>query len=339
MIEKLYDDLMELYSNSGKEFLEEMAALLKARFPEQEHTIFVRGEAGDWKIAASTLSDDDEAEFLQKMVETEFLDKGEKWLRFSQNRHGVLNHAVLPLSVRNKPAAGVWILESLRKEKGFAENKILKTAQMMALLVQTVHDEKLCIYNRYLDAETDFPGRLYFRQMLERLKEKGYRVLVCVLRRIDYREEVRLYGSQKAIEEIKKLADMVEELNFGTVFTIAEDTFAVLTVERQAEAYAGMIELMEKHRMGSVLQGLILSPKTCDDILMEIENRFCMCSAGRVLLPEPVRSNPLSRIFGEPEGKPEKASAKHEPEELPAEAALPIEEEDFMELLERSGNL
>lgn len=339
MIEKLYDDLMELYSNSGKEFVQEMAALLKARFPEQEHTIIVRGEAGDWRIAASTLSDDDETEFLQKIVETEFLDRGEKWLRFSQNRHGVLNHAAIPLSVRNKPATGVWILENVRKEKALVENKILKIAQMMSVLVQTVHDEKLCIYNRYLDAETDFPGRLYFRQMLERLKEKGHKVLVCVLRRKDYREEVRLYGSKKAIEEIKKLADLVEELNFGTVFTIAEDTFAVITVERQSEVFAGLESLMENHRLGSVLQGMILSPKTCDDVLMEIENRFCMCGAGRILLPETIRNNPLTRIFGEAEGKEEEASDSHKLEVHPAEAVLQAEEEDFMQLLERSGKL
>lgn len=336
MIERLYDELMELYSNSGKEFLQEMTALLKARFPEQEHTILIRGEAGEWKIAASTLSDADETGFLQRIAETEFLDKGEEWVRFSENRHGVSNHAAIPLFIRNKPATGLWIVENVRKERMPVDNRILKIAQMMAVLVQTVHDEKLCIYNRYLDAETDFPGRLYFRQMVERLQDKGHKVLVCVLRRKDYREELRLYGSRKSIEEMKKIADMVEELNFGTVFTISEDTFAVITVERQSEVYAGMEGLMEDHKMGSVLQGLILSPKTGDDVLMEIENRFCMCGAGRILLPEPIRNNPLTRLFGESEGESSDQQGKAENS---SEKAVAMEEEDFMALLERSGNI
>lgn len=334
MIEKLYDDLMELYNNSGKEFFQEMTALLKGRFPDREHTVLIRGEAGDWRVASSTLFDEDETEFLQRIAETEFLDKGEQWVRFSENRKGVLSHAAIPLSVRKKPATGLWIMENVKKERLLVDSNVLKTAQMIAVLVQTVHDEKLCIYNRYLDAETDFPGRLYFRQMMDRLQEKGHKVLVCALRRKDYREELRLNGSLKMIAEMKILADMVEELNFGTVFTVSEDTFAVITVERQTEVYAGLEKLMEEKGMGKILQGLILCPGPDDDVLEEMENRFCMCGVGRIGIPEPARNNPLMRLFGESE----KHSTK-KPEVPNTSRASNAEEEDFLALLERSGNL
>ena len=56
-MEKIYDDLIELYHNSGKEFFQEMVALLKHRFPLREHTVLIRGETGEWKLGASSLAD------------------------------------------------------------------------------------------------------------------------------------------------------------------------------------------------------------------------------------------------------------------------------------------
>lgn len=338
MVGKLHNDLIELFNNSGKEFLGEMTELLKSQFSNKEHTILVRGESGDWKIGSSTLIDEDEIKFLLKIAETEFLDKREKWTQFSKNREGINHHIVIPLVVRNRKTAGIWIIETKKKERLLINDEVIKAANLVGVLIQSLHDERLCIYNKYLDAETSFLGRQYFQRMVERLKDRKHNVLVSVFRREDYREDICLCGYQKVSGEMAELADMVEELNLGNVFTLAEDTFAVITVEEQPEVYARMEHLIKEAKLSRSIKGVILSSIGISDILKEIEKQISLCESGRIFIPDRKKKNSLTQIFEETEKK-ELSDQNIEISIGKKFREKKSEDEELFSLLEREGLL
>lgn len=333
MMEKIYDDLIELYHNSGKEFFQEMVALLKHRFPLREHTVLIRGETGEWKLGASSLAELDEAVFLLRIAETEFMEKEGNCVRFSRNRPGVLSHIAIPLFIKGKYIAGIWIMETIKKGGSLTDTAVVKTAAILAILIQSVQNEKICLYNRYLDADTNFPGRRYFCYMLERLKKKQHKVLIAAIREKDYRQKVCSQGSMEILNETNELADMFSEMNLGNVFTIAEDTFAVISVESQAELFAHIEQLIYERGYGKTLKGIILNPFGYEDILKELEQRFCLCADGNILLPDIERGNPMMRLFSEEQRVPEQNSPQIKREQ--EETSSGDEELDFLSMLEQ----
>lgn len=60
------------------------------------------------------------------------------------------------------------------------------------------------------------------------------------------------HGSMEILNEMNELADIVSEMNLGNVFTIAEDTFAVISVEAQAELFAHLEQLIYERGYGKV---------------------------------------------------------------------------------------
>lgn len=88
--------------------------------------------------------------------------------------------------------------------------------------------------------------------MLERLKKKQHKVLVAAIREKDYRKKMCSHGSLEILNETNELADIVSEMNLGNVFTIAEDTFAVISVEAQAELFAQLEQLIYERGYGKV---------------------------------------------------------------------------------------
>lgn len=333
MMEKIYDDLIELYHNSGKEFFQEMVALLKHRFPLREHTVLIRGEAGEWKLGASSLAELDEAVFLLHIAETEFIEKEGNCVKFSKNRPGVLAHIAIPLFIKGKYIAGIWIMETTKKGGSLTDTAVVKTAAILAILIQSVQNEKICIYNRYLDADTNFPGRKYFCYMLERLKKKQHKVLVAAIREKDYREKMCSHGSMEILNETNELADIVSEMNLGNVFTIAEDTFAVISVEAQAELFAHLEQLIYERGYGKSLKGIILNPFGYEDVLKELEQRFSLCADGNILLPDMEKGNPMLRLFSEEQKDIEPNSLQRTKEQ--EEDSGGDEELEFLSMLEQ----
>lgn len=333
MTDKIYGELMDLYNSSGKEFYSELTALLANRIPGKEHTVLGNGEEG-WKLLSSTLRDPDETGFLKKLVEKEYKDSEEDFFYFSQVRKGIRSHVALPLAIRRKGTVGLWIIENVSKERSNFEHEWLRIAQMIALFIQLLKDERMCVINRYLDARTNLPGRVYFQQVVRRLKEQGHRVILCAFRWDMYREEIRLKGAGHLDEEMRCLGRKISDLRLGNVYAVSEDTFAIITAEEKQEVYARMEYILDEGRMRKVLKAAILYLQPDKDILTEMEEIFSLCRRGIIWMQEKKQGGMLASLFYE-----EQVSEAEQKTETTGSVSEQDVIDDLLEMLERKGGL
>ncbi len=279
-LEKVYSELMDLYNTSGKEFFTEAAAFLSDCLPGREHTILGRSEEDGWKLAASTIRDPDETEFLRRAAGMEYKDNGKEFFCFTSQRQGIRSHLAVTLSVRRRGTAGLWIIESRAGEKINPDKSVWRIGQLMAFFLQRSQDERLRVLNRYLDAATGLPGRMYFRQTAGRIQEQGHQVILCGFRWDKYREGIRLKGSEEMEERVRQLAVKVASLELGNLYALSEDTIAVISIAERQEVYARMESILEEDGMGNVIKAVMMRPEPKQEILTEMEELFSMCSPG-----------------------------------------------------------
>lgn len=279
-LEKIYSELMDLYNTSGKEFFIEVSAFLADCLPGKEHTILGRSEEDGWKLVSSTILDADETEFLRRSAGKEYKNNGKEFFCFTSQRQGISSHMAVPLSIRRRGTAGLWIIESRAGEKLNPDKSIWRIGQMMAFFLQVSQDERMRIFNRYLDAGTGLPGRMYFRQVVGRIQEQGYQVILCGFRWDKYREGVRLKGSEEMEERVRQLVSRVASLELGNMYALSEDTIAVISIAERQEVYARMESILEEEGMGSVIKAVMMRLEQKQEILTEMEELFSMCSPG-----------------------------------------------------------
>lgn len=298
-LEKIYIELMELYNSSGKEFFSEVTALLENYFPAMEHTILGRNEEGDWRLCSSTIRNSDETDFLKKVAEMECKECGKENFCFSKVRNGVKSHIVIPLTIRKRKTVGVWILESLSRERLNLEREIVRIGKFLALFLQMSVDERLCVVNRYLDAGTNLPGRLYFMQVAARISKHGRPVLLCCFRLDKYREGIRMRGAEMMESEMQKLTKKIIGLELGNVYSISEDTLVVITPESRQEVYARLEEVLEEAQTAKQVKTAMFALEAEKDILTEIEEIFSECTTGITWVEMQKKEGPLGALFGE----------------------------------------
>ena len=279
-LEKMYIELMDLYNTSGKEFFTEAVAFLAECFPGREHTILGRSEEDGWKLVSSTLKDADETEFLRKAAVKEYEDNGKDSFCFTVQRPGVSSHMAVPLAVSRRKTAGMWVIERRTGEKTGVDRSAYRVGQLLAFFLQISQDERVRVFNRYLDADMNLPGRLYFRQVAGRIQEQGHQVILCGFRWDKYREGIRLRGSKEMEEKLHQLVGQVASLELGNMYALSEDTIAVISIADRQEVYARMESLLEEEGMGSVLKAVMMRPEPKQEILTEMEELFSMCSTG-----------------------------------------------------------
>lgn len=279
-LEKMYSELMDLYNTSGKEFFSEAVAFLAECFPGREHTILGRSEEDGWKLVSSTLKDADETEYLRKAVVKEYEDNGRESFCFTVQRPGVSSHMAVPLTVCRHKTAGVWVIERRAGEKPGADRSAYRVGQLLSFFLQISLDERVRVFNRYLDAGMNLPGRLYFRQVAGRIQEQGHQVILCGFRWDKYREEVRLKGSKEMEEKLRQLVEKIASLELGNMYALSEDTIAVISIADRQEVYARMESILEEEGMGGVLKAVMMRPEPKQEILTEMEELFSMCTTG-----------------------------------------------------------
>jgi len=298
-LENIYTELTELYHSSGKEFFAEVTALLENYFPAMEHTILGQNEEGDWKLFSSTIRNPDETDFLKKMAGMECKEYRKESFCFAKVRNGVKSHIVIPLTIRKRKTAGIWIIESLSREHLSLDREMVRLGKFLALFLQLSVDERLCVFNRYLDAGMNLPGRVYFQQVTERILKHGHPVLLCCFRLDKYREGIRMRGVQTMESEMQKLKKRVTGLELGNVYSLSEDTLAVITPESRQEAYARLEEVLEEAQMAKQVKAAMLVLEDKKDILTEMEEVFSECNTGITWVEMQKKEGPLAVLFGE----------------------------------------
>ena len=304
-LEKIYREMTELYHSSGKEFFAEVTALLENYFPSMEHTILGQNEEGDWKLLSSTIRNSDETDFLKKMAGMECKECRKETFCFTTVRSGVKGHMVIPLIIRKRRMTGLWIIESLCREHLNPGREIVMLGKFLALFLQLSVDERLCVFNRYLDAEMNLPGRVYFLQVAERILKHGHPVLLCCFRLDKYREGIRMHGAKMMESKMQKLKKKVTGLELGNVYSLSEDTLAVITPESRQEAYARLEEVLDEAKMAKQVKAAMLILEEKKDILTEMEEAFSECNTGITWVEMQKKEGPLAVLFGE-EQKQEK---------------------------------
>jgi len=311
-----------------------MAALFSNRISGMEHSFLMKGEDGIWKCLSTTVNDPDEAGFIQNLAGLELQDIVRDYFFFSKMRKGIRSHIVFPLTVRKNEAIGAWVMENERKDKLPVEKEYLKLAQLITLFIQLHYDERICTYNYYLDPMTNLPGRDYFKQVAERVKKCECRALLCILRYENSRESIRFYGNTDFENKMKRLAKEIIDMKLGNGYCLSADTFAVITVDSEQEAYAKMKFLFHQNGMWGELKGTIMGIKPHMDILTEIEDLLSICSPGVIRIQERDRRGPLAPLFeAKTNGKPEEIRSK-EPDAQEGDT-----EEEILRLLDGRGIL
>ncbi len=329
-LEKIYTELAELYHNSGKEFFAEVTALLENYFPAMEHTILGQNEEGDWKLFSSTIRNPDETDFLKKMAGMECKEYRKESFCFTRARNGVKSHIVIPLTIRKRKTAGIWIIESLSREHFSLDREMVRLGKFLALFLQLSVDERLCVFNRYLDAGMNLPGRVYFQQVAERILKHGHPVLFCCFRLDKYREGIRMRGAQTMESEMQKLKKRVTGLELGNVYSLSEDTLAVITPESRQEAYARMEEILEEAQMAKQVKAAMLVLADKKDILTEMEEVFSECNTGITWVEMQKKEGPLAVLFGEEQEQEKEMDVTADGEEDLAAGLLGLLEKEDM---------
>lgn len=304
-LEKLCIELTELYHSSGKEFFSEVTALLENYFPAMEHTILGQNEEKDWKLFSSTIRNPDETDFLKRIAGGECKEYRKESFCFTKVRSGVKSHIVIPLTIRKRRTVGLWIIESRSREHLSPDREVVRLGKFLALFLQLSVDERLCVFNRYLDAGMNLPGRVYFLQVAEKILKHGHPVFVCCFRLDKYREGIRMRGARMMESEMQKLKKRVTGLELGNVYSLSEDTLAVITPESRQEAYARMEEVLEEAQMAKQVKAAMLVLEAEKDVLTEMEEVFSECNTGITWVEMQKEEGPLAVLFGE-EQKPEK---------------------------------
>ena len=344
-LEKIYGEFMELYDSSGREFFSEAVVLLANWYTGREHTILARdGECG-WKLAASTLRNPDETDFLVKAAGKDFKECERGLFFFSAVRNSVCSHRVIPLMVRKGETAGLWIMESIGKEKISPDREILKTGHLLAFFVQHSLDERMLVYNKYLDAEMNLPGKTYFRQVTGRIQEQGHLMIVCGFRWNQFREAVRAKGAQRMEEEMLRLCEKIKRLDLGNVYSLEEDTIVLVSADSSQEVYAGVDCTFRDQGMGKALKIVILCLARGKDVLTELESAFQAGRAGNIWIQTEEKKNPVSRRGSEKQAAEE---AQEQRADVPAknmgrtgnicDEGSAEEIEDILGLLEGRGS-
>ncbi|MDD3361835.1 MAG: hypothetical protein PHW34_09210 [Hespellia sp.] len=336
-LNRIYDELLWLYNSSRKEFFPEMVAFFVNWFSGRQHTI-LRKEDETWKVLASSEHDVDEIDAIQRIVENEYKDMNKDYFSMTELRRGMAN-TILPLKVRKK-TVGLWLMESAGKERIVPEKESLRLSHLVALILKQEQDDKLCLLNRYLDAETNLPGTSYFSQVTERLKKQRYPVCLCLFRIDKYREKLRLYGSEALLKDKQKLLKDIKELDMGNLYIVAEDTFAVITAEKEREAYARIQVVMEQGR-GKSLKAVMLNLESMDDVLYDIEMRLSFCNPGIIHVQSLERETSVLPLFDLKEKATRMVEAEEGEEVNRDMGEIQSEEieEDLLELLERRGKI
>ena len=261
--EKIYTDLLDLYHNSGREFYVEMAAMLGQQVVGVEHSFLIQEERR-WKLAASTIKNFDEREFLRREAETLGSTVPESSFTFPQQRMGIERHLVIPLTVRSRGATALWVAEYRTRER-VPEKELLKISRLIALFFRLSKEER----NWYLDAQTGLPGKVYFMQVLKKLTEGRHKVIVCVFRLEKYRGKIQKEGSGKTEQEFSEIIGQVKKFQLGNLYILSEDTAAIISPAEDREAYARMENLKDQHGPG--LLSAIVYPDRDEDIFAGIE--------------------------------------------------------------------
>lgn len=304
--EKIYTELLNLYYNSGREFYAEMAAMLGQQTEGMEHT-FLTSEEGKWKLVTSTIQNRDEREFLRNQADEWEKPFPENSFRFAQQRSRIRNHLVMPLTVKKRTIVALWVIECRGKER-LPERELTRVSLLLALFFQLSKEEK----NWYLDSETGLPGRGYFRQVLKRLEKGGHSTIICVFRFPDYRESVRRNGFVETSKKFQEMVRLIKQLQLGNLYTLSDDTTAVISLVKETEAYAKIENMLDM--TGIKVLTAIIHPGKEDDIFAVVENKISPCNQ--------------IKVQEECDMKPDVSEEKKQAEEIPMDDLLGLIEED-----------
>lgn len=286
--------LVELYDNTGKEFYQELIAILEGYYPALDHTILEQCEKNEWKSRATTIRDPDEVQFLLRMAENEAISSKRGNFQFSEKRRNVKGHQVIPLVIRYRKMIGIWIIESRWKEKVTVEKEMISFSKLLALFLQASADERSSTINRYIDARTGLLGKQYFCHVVERVHTKKHKVILCAIRWHSYREMIRVQGIVETEERFRKFLQAVKELELGNCYLLSEDTLIVISAETEQEIYAKLDDLLEEPAFGKHLKIVLMDVERCPGLFTHLEERFSLCSPGVIWTK---RANPVVHSF------------------------------------------
>ena len=283
--------MIDLYHNSGKEFFAEVVALLVRHYPQKEHTLCYKDMSNAWKVLASTLQNQDERHFLRNIVKKECNDFVRGIFLFTEMRKGIYEHIAIPLVAKTKGVIGIWIIEKTTKGKNGSQQELIELANFMVILLELFLHERLCRYNKYMDVETGLQGKTYFEQMVIKLLESQYDIKYCLLRMHGYREYVCKKGGDRTKNEMSQLIDTIKDENMGNIYSISEDTVAIVSLESTQEICAGAEYMMQKLGIrGGKLKIIVIHSeclKLSKDIFAEIEIAFSKCEIGSIWTQRP----------------------------------------------------
>ena len=294
MIDKIASELVELYQNSGSEFLDEAMVIIKSYTPNIYHSFFRVREDGVYEVLVSDIKDVDELRFLERALYKELpKDNFKGCFQLSVKRGSVQSHLAFPLMVKNA-LCGVWVLESSATGGIQFEEAIYKLANLMALFIQNECLEKACVQNLYLDAVTKLPGREYFSKVIEQLKKQKCKVFLGAFRMMNYREGIRMHGSSYMEKNFLNILHAIQGLEIGKLYVLSEDTVALLINESKQESFAGIKEVMNLAKGNVLLAGVFLQLEREENILTLLEEIFSVTASGSVWKRE---TSQISSLF------------------------------------------
>lgn len=323
MIEKIRTELVELYQNSGSEFLDEALALIKAYMPHLCHSFCQIDAKGMCRVLATDITDDTEIMFWERALRKEPITNMKTCFCISSRRVGMRGHIVIPLLVKEE-VCGAWIIESKTQDEIQVEMSHLKLASLLALFIRSEMLEKKCIQNLYLDAKTELPRKSYFLKITNRLQEQHHSVFLSVFRIVNYREGIRLYGSGYMEDVFMGLLTEIENLEVGNLYILAEDTVALLLNESEQESFAATKKAMNYRNKNISVVGAFLNLSKEENIMALLEEVFAVTPAGSIWRRE---LNPIASLFL----SLEKMESKEEPAE---EVTQELVEELLLEFME-----
>lgn len=293
MFEKISAELVELYQNSGSEFMEEALALIHAFMPHLYHSFFEVEKNGMCRVLASDITDDIEIVFWERALSKEPIHSMRACFCISDGRVGIKGHIVIPLFVKEE-VCGVWVLESKEQEEIQLESSHLKVSSLLALFIRSEVLEKKCVQNLFLDAKTELPRKTYFLKIINRLRGQKHNVFLSAFRVVAYREGIRLYGSSYMEDIFIGLLSRLKGLGVGNLYILAEDTVAMLMNESEQESFAATKQAMNYKGKHVTVVGAFLNLNKEENVLTLLEEVFAVTPAGNIWRRE---SNPVASLF------------------------------------------
>lgn len=293
MIDKISAELVELYQNSGSEFLDEALALIKAYMPHLYHSFFQIDTKGVCRVLATDISDDVEIMFWERALRKEPISDMKTCFCIPVRRVGIRGHIVIPLLVKEE-VCGAWVIESKTQDEIQVEMSHLKVARLLAMFIRIEILEKKCIQNLYLDAKTELPRKSYFLKIINRLQEQNHNIFLSVFRIVDYREGIRLHGSSYMGDVFTGLLAEIKKLEVGNLYILAEDTVALLLNESEQESFAATKQAMNYRSKNVSLVGAFLNLNREENVMALLEEVFAVTPAGNIWRRE---TNPIASLF------------------------------------------